>query len=49
MKENIKDKIPSNVIIKTSYEYTKKLLESNYFNSVIEQIMNNIKEHPKKL
>ena len=47
MKENIKDKIPSNVIIKTSYEYTKKLLESNYFNSVIEQIMSYIKEHPK--
>ena len=49
MKENIKNKINSSVIIKTYYEYTKKLLESNYFNSVIEQIMNYIKEHPKKL
>lgn len=42
----MKEKIPSNVIIKSSYEYTKKLLDCSYFNEIIEQIMKYIKEHP---
>lgn len=39
------EKPPSNVIIKTSYGFTKRLLENNYFNSIIEEIMNYIKLH----
>ena len=42
----MKEKIPSNVIIKSSYECTKKLLDCSYFNEIIEQIMKYIKEHP---
>ena len=37
---------PSNVIIKTSYKYTKNLLSSKYFNSIIDQIMLYIYQHP---
>ena len=42
----MKEKIPSNVIIKTSYLYTKNLLGLRYFNSIIDQIMQYIREHP---
>ena len=42
----MKEKIPSNVIIKTSYLFTKNLLCPRYFNSIIDQIMQYIKEHP---
>jgi len=42
----MKEKIPSNVIIKTSYLYTKNLLSLRYFNSIIDQIMQYIREHP---
>ncbi len=43
---DIKEKIPSNVIIKTSYEFTKALLNSSYINIVIDQIIKYIKDHP---
>ena len=42
----MKEKIPSNVIRKTSYLYTKNLLSLRYFNSIIDQIMQYIREHP---
>ena len=42
----MKEKIPSNVIIKTSYLYTKNLLSLRYFNSIIDQIMQYIRDHP---
>ena len=42
----MKEKIPSNVIIKTSYLYTKNLLGLRYFNSIIDQIMQYIRDHP---
>jgi hypothetical protein len=42
----MREKIPSNVIIKTSYLYTKNLLSLRYFNSIIDQIMQYIREHP---
>ena len=42
----MKEKPPSNVIIKTSYPYTKNLLNAKYFNSIIDQIMNYIYQHP---
>ena len=42
----MKEKIPSNVIIKTSYSFTKNLLCPRYFNSIIDQIMQYIREHP---
>ena len=38
--------IPSNVIIKTAYSYTKQLLTSHYFNSIIDKIIQYIKDHP---
>lgn len=38
--------VPSNIIIKTSYTYTKQLLASRYFNSIIDQIMQYIIQHP---
>ena len=42
----MREKIPSNVIIKTSYLYTKNLLSLRYFNSIIDQIMQYIRDHP---
>ena len=42
----MKEKIPSNVIRKTSYLYTKNLLSLRYFNSIIDQIMQYIRDHP---
>ena len=42
----MREKTPSNVIIKTSYPYTKSLLNAKYFNSIIDQIMQYIHEHP---
>ena len=42
----MKEKIPSNVIIKTSYLFTKNLLYPRYFNSIIEQIIQYIRENP---
>ena len=40
------EKIPSNVIIKTSYKYTKELLNASYINTIINQIIKYIKDHP---
>ena len=40
------EKIPSNVIIKTSYKYTKGLLNASYINTIINQIIKYIKDHP---
>ena len=42
----MRESIPSNIIIKTSYSYTKQLLSSRYFNSIIDQIMQYIIQHP---
>ena len=42
----MKEKIPSNIIIKTAYYYTKQLLNTHYFNSIIDQIIQYIREHP---
>ena len=42
----MKEKIPSNIIIKTAYANTQNLLKARYFGSIIDQIMIYIKEHP---
>ena len=42
----MKEKPPSNVIVKTSYPYTHNLLNAKYFNSIIDQIMQYIYPHP---
>ena len=43
----MKEKIPSNVIIKTNYAFTKNLMAQRFFPSIIDQIMQYIKEHPR--
>ena len=43
----MKEKIPSNIIIKTSYASTKNLMAPNFFGSIIDQIMQYIKDNPK--
>ena len=43
----MKEKIPSNVIIKTSYAFTKNLMAPHFIPTIIEQIMQYIKEHPR--
>ena len=43
----MREKIPSNVIIKTSYDKTKQLLKPRYFDEIIDQIVQYIKEHPQ--
>ena len=43
----MREKIPSNVIIKTSYDKTKQLLRPRYFDEIIDQIILYIKEHPQ--
>ena len=45
-KEKEKEKIPSNVIIKTSYAFTKNMMIPRYSSSIIEQIMQYIKRYP---
>ena len=42
----MKEKIPSNIIIKTNYGFTKNLMAPHFFQSIIEQIMQYIKEYP---
>ena len=42
----MREKIPSNVIIKTSYDKTKQLLRPRYFDEIIDQVVQYIKEHP---
>ena len=44
MKEKIP--IPSNVIIKTSYAFTRNMMAPRYTQSIIEQIMQYIKKYP---
>ena len=41
------EKIPTNVIIKTNYAFTKNLMATRYFQTIINQIMKYINEHPK--
>ncbi len=41
------EKIPTNVIIKTNYVFTKNFMNSGYFQSIINKIMKYIYEHPK--
>ena len=41
------EKIPSNVIIKTNYLYTKRMMSSHFFPIIIEKIMKYIKDYPK--
>ena len=43
----MKEKIPSNVIIKTNYAFTKNLMSPHFVPSIIDQIMQYIKEHPR--
>ena len=43
----MKEKIPSNIIIKTSYASTKNMMAPNFFGSIIDQIMQYIKDNPK--
>jgi hypothetical protein len=43
----MREKIPTNVIIKTSYDKTKQLLRPRYFDEIIDQIVLYIKEHPQ--
>jgi len=38
--------VPSNIIIKSAYEQTKELLRPRYFDEIIDQIVQYIKEHP---
>ena len=45
-KEKEKEKIPSNVIIKTSYAFTKNMMIPRYSSSIIGQIMQYIKRYP---
>ena len=42
----MKEKIPSNVIIKTNYAFTKNMMSPHFLPLIIEQIMQYIKEHP---
>ena len=39
--------VPSNIIIKSAYEQTEELLRPRYFDEIIDQIVQYIKEHPK--
>ena len=41
------EKIPSNVIIKTNYFYTKRMMSSHFFPTIIERIIKYIKDYPK--
>ena len=41
------ENIPSNVIIKTNYFYTKRMLSFHFFPTIIERIMNYIKKYQK--
>ena len=43
----MQEKIPSNVIIKTNYAFTKNLMSQRFLPSIIDQIMQYIKEHPR--
>jgi hypothetical protein len=43
----MKEKIPSNVIIKTNYAFTKNLMSPHFVPSIIDQTMQYIKEHPR--
>lgn len=42
----MKEKIPSNVIIKTSYAFTKNMMVPRYSSSIIEQILQYIRKYP---
>ena len=43
----MQEKIPTNIIIKCSYNFTKELLKPHYLYSIIDQIMEYIYQNPK--